>query len=176
MPHDYTPEQLRDIYRLVPEDIQEAIFSIDTTEKIQTIGKKYNLHIDQVGSLAHQVGLLMLGITKPNHFINEIALDMHITPQKASEVAQEVNEQIFKPIRESLKKIHGLDGSPPLTASVPSSPRGDQTHYSKTESLLPKNDDPLIQYLSTSNNSTKTSTPTSQSYTHDPYREPIEWD
>lgn len=70
---EYSTEQLRELYRKVPQEIQGAISSMDNAEKFQQISKKYNLHIDQSGALSKTALLLMLGILKPQDFVNKLS-------------------------------------------------------------------------------------------------------
>lgn len=105
---EYTPEQLRELYKNLPEDVREAMFAVDSADKIQEIGKKYKLHTDQVGELGKQVGFVMLGILTPRNFVQELTNKLNISPDLARQVAVNINAEIFTPIRESLKKIHQL--------------------------------------------------------------------
>jgi hypothetical protein len=103
-----TPQQLREIYLKLPKDLQDAIFSVDSAERIQSIGKKYNLAIDKTGELADETGLVMLGLTHPNNFISNLAQRLKIDKESARKIGEEINNQIFAEIRESLKKVHGM--------------------------------------------------------------------
>ena len=55
MPNN-TKQQLLERYQKLPEDLKEAIFSVETTEIIQKISKKYGLLIDKMGELASETG------------------------------------------------------------------------------------------------------------------------
>jgi hypothetical protein len=107
------PEQLKEIYMKLPNDLKDAIFSVDSAEIIQAIGKKYNLAIDKTGELADETGLVMLGITHPDNFISNLAERLGIDKDTAGKIAGEVNNQIFAKVRESLKKIQTSPPEPP---------------------------------------------------------------
>lgn len=107
-----TPQQLREIYLKLPKNVQDAIFSIDSAEAVQAIGKKYDLAIDKIGELADETGLVMLGLTHPSDYIVNLARRLNIDKETAKKIAEEINSQIFVKIRESLKKIHGIEPSP----------------------------------------------------------------
>jgi len=94
----------------LPEDLKEAIFSVDSADIIQAIGKKYNLAIDKIGEAADETGLVMLGITHPDNFIANLAERLKIDKDMAGKIAREVNDQIFAKVRESMKKIQGVNG------------------------------------------------------------------
>ena len=99
-------------FRDLPEDLQKAVFSPDTADTILAVGKKAGIAIDKIGELADETGLVMLGLTPPGEFIKNLARRLNVDPEKAKSIAEEINQQIFQPVRESLKKVHGL-GAPP---------------------------------------------------------------
>ena len=104
----YTPQQLREIYLKLPQDLRDALFDVNSSELVRTIGEKHKLTIDKIGELASETGYVMLGTTHPNKFISNLAQRLEVDKTKAKEIAEDVNVQIFKKVRESLKKIHGI--------------------------------------------------------------------
>jgi len=101
-------KKLMDRYKELPEDVKDAIFSVDSAEIIQNIAKKNNLTIDKMSELADEIGLLMLGSTEPKDFISNISRRLGVNRNIAHDITAEVNDKIFSKIRESLKKIHNL--------------------------------------------------------------------
>jgi hypothetical protein len=110
----YTPEQLLEFYKKLPKDLQEAIINIDTPGIIQAIGKKYNLPIDKTGELADETGLVMLGLTHPNNFISNLTQRLDTDKETARKIGEEINNQIFAKVRESLKKVHEINPTPEI--------------------------------------------------------------
>ena len=105
---NYTDQQISQMYDSLPEDLKDSIFSVDTTSVVNEIGRKYGLAIDKIGDLANETGMVMLGVTHPNEFIGNLADRLDVDKEKARAIAQEINEQIFKKVRESLRKIHNI--------------------------------------------------------------------
>ncbi len=105
---NYTDQQIAQMYDNLPEDLKDSIFSVDTTSVANEIGRKYGLAIDKIGDLANETGMVMLGVTHPNEFIGNLADRLEVDKEKARAIAQEINEQIFKKVRESLRKIHNI--------------------------------------------------------------------
>ncbi len=105
----YTKEQLYDTYHSLPEEIQDVMASMDTTYSIRTIGQKHQLHIDKVGELADEIGLVMFGLVKPDQFMPQIQTRLGVDQATANAITKEVNEQIFLPIRESLQGLASRD-------------------------------------------------------------------
>ena len=105
----YTEQELEEKYKQLPEGIEEAIFSVGMEKTLEEIGKKYKLQIDQLGILANETRLVMLGLTHPKDFINNLAERLELEKEPAKNIAQEINQRIFYAIREELKKMHNID-------------------------------------------------------------------
>ncbi len=105
---NYTREQLNERYKSLPKDVQEAIIGVETADIIGQIGKEKKMMVDRIGELAEETGLVLLGFTHPSQFVSHLAERLGIEKSVAKEIAEEVNSRIFFPIRENLKKIHGL--------------------------------------------------------------------
>lgn len=96
-------EKLMERFRSLPKTLREAISSIETADNIQEIGEKYKLHIDQVGKLGSETGLVMLGFTRPYLFPAKVAQALNIPREEASKIAQDINDKIFSQIREFIQ-------------------------------------------------------------------------
>lgn len=115
-----TREQKLEKYKKLPDDLKETIMSVGTSEKFYAVGQKHQLNIEQVEILSKQAGLVMLGFEHPSKFIGNIAKALDVPEERARAIAQDVNAQIFQPVRESLKKIHGIEPqSPPPKPTIP---------------------------------------------------------
>ena len=95
-------------YQDLPEDLQKALVSSSFSNAITEVGKKNGLAIDKVGELADETGLVMLGITSPSDYVKNLVKRLGVEQEKARAIAEEINQKIFQPVRESLKKIHGI--------------------------------------------------------------------
>ena len=93
-------------YKELPEDIRQAIESTEIDDAIQEIGKQLELHVDQVGVVYGATNSILLGRLAPEKFIETITKEGKIDPATGVKVVKAVNEKIFLPVRESLKKIH----------------------------------------------------------------------
>ena len=115
---DYTDEQLTAKFKQLPEEIQAVVADQATEEKIFEIGQKHNLHIDKIGELVDEVGLVLLGLTKPTDFVGKLKTRLVIDQSNAEAIAAEVNTTIFLEIREALKQLH--DSPPSASNDLPS--------------------------------------------------------
>lgn len=121
-----TNNEIQQKFKELPQDLREAIVSVDTADIIQAIAKKHKLAIDKMGELANEVGLLLLGITHPKNFIHHLERRLETNPETTRSITEEVNTQIFAKIRESLKTMHTAkeekEGILPQPATPPLKP------------------------------------------------------
>ncbi len=102
-------KDILEIYADLPDDLQRALFAPETANAIRAVGKKYELTLDKVGVLAGETGNVMMGITPTSEFIKNISEKVGVDKEKARMIAEDINQQIFAPVRESLKKVHRLE-------------------------------------------------------------------
>jgi len=105
----YTQQQLDSQYEKLPQVLREAIFSAEIAEKMYEIGRRNGLNVEKTGFLAEEAGYIVLGLTHPREFLGQLTERLEITTDKAKEVAQQVNHEIFFPLHEALKQAHGVD-------------------------------------------------------------------
>jgi|GEM_PF-5116205 len=99
-------EDIQKKFETLPQVIKEAITSVDFAEKLQSIGRNSNLHLDQLDLLFEEVGYVMLGETRPQDFNQKIADRLGLRIGQVGPLVKEVDEQIFRPIRTSLFSLH----------------------------------------------------------------------
>ena len=116
MPTDNDTETTEQ-YKKLPQALKTALFSDDTTEKIFTIGKKNKLTVEQMGILADETGLVILGITKPEDYGTNLAKRLLSKPDLTNNIVAEVNEKILGSLREELNKLHSPAVAPQATTS-----------------------------------------------------------
>ena len=143
----------------LPEDVQQAILSSEFEEKIQALGQKNSLHVDQTGALNDETMLMMMGFTEPAEFAKHIENQARVPQGKAQQIAGDVSQQIFLPIRESMKKF--MDGQQKAVAPAPQPPMLPQTPPAPAPPPVP----PSVP---------KPSEQKPPAYKMDPYREPPE--
>jgi predicted RNA-binding protein with RPS1 domain len=161
-----TPQQYRDYYRRLPDNIREAYSSEDTVNKIKAISDKHRLHIDQLGELSDEIGLVMLGITKPTDFVKNIAERLKVDQVTAEAVGVDINNEIFLPIRESLEKI---SSEPPATGTTTP---GTLPTEAKTSNIFEEKMGKMFD-LNDGTTSNKPVEEETEKPEIDPYREPI---
>jgi hypothetical protein len=88
----------------LPKVVQDIITNSGWQKKIDSISKKYSLHIDQEGDLQTETFLVMLGLENSDDFQKNLTQNLGLSSLVSVQVTQEINELIFKPIRTELQK------------------------------------------------------------------------
>jgi len=97
-----------ELFSKLPQDLRETMFSVETADKIGEVAKKNNLNNDQTWWFSHTVGMILLGETKITNFVETLQKRCKLEETKARQLARDINEIIFLPVKESLKKIHQI--------------------------------------------------------------------
>ena len=134
-----TPDEFRKKYAELPPNLREAYGSVKTTEILEEIGKKHELRVDQIGELVDETGYVMLGATPPSDYVMKLEGATGVSREKAKAVAVDVNERVFKAIRDALKRVHKIGGYrdiPPKDMAPPPVETKSETTQ-KTEEAAP---------------------------------------
>ena len=118
---DYDVNVITKKFEEVPLDIREAMSSIKMSEAIEEMGKKYGILFDKLDELYDEIGSVMLGLNHPRDFVVQIERKLGVSSGKATLIAKDVDEQIFKPINQSLRKIHQISREGGLI-NIPTTP------------------------------------------------------
>ncbi|MEK9195344.1 MAG: hypothetical protein AAB975_03130, partial [Patescibacteria group bacterium] len=110
----------------LPEPLKDEMMSVENSERIFEAGKKFGLTIEQIGFLAEEAGYVVLGLTHPNDFVGRLKDHLRVDEEKAKTIAQQINHQVFFPLREILKTTHQFEltqeqiqASPPPIPAIP---------------------------------------------------------
>ncbi|MES2087924.1 MAG: hypothetical protein V4467_02935 [Patescibacteria group bacterium] len=104
-------KDLQSRFDKLPFALKTALRSMDSAKKVLDIGIKYGLHVDKLGVVAEETGLVILGMTHPNQFLPRLNRRLGIGEEKTRPIAQEINTEIFLKIREALKQVNGEEPS-----------------------------------------------------------------
>lgn len=177
----YTKEEAQKRYDSLPLEVKALLYSPQMHATIEELGKKHQLHIDQLGLLEVETGAVMLGFTEMQDFQTVLMESLQVDRTKADAVAQDVSERLFTKIRDAMKQSYEkresaaeipvpppIKPAPPVSVP-PSAPKPIEPHPAdlmlsqKTTSAppAPAAKPPVVP-------------PAPQPYKADPYREPTE--
>lgn len=175
---DDITKKVQERYAELPPDIRQAVEAADLDTRVQTIGAKHRLHLDQMGVLQDEVLLVMLGFETPEKFVDAVVRATNISREEAAAIATDINTEVIDPIRESLKKFTASKATP--TPAVPAAPAAPAPVTPAPKPQVPMAPHPhdlmLVEKTVTTPPAPKTPTPPPpkpQDYKADPYREPI---
>lgn len=136
---DYPKEQLSELYKNLPKDLQEATFSKEVGRNIQEICTKNGVaDRDTISEVAKNVAYVFLGLLPPNEFSYVLEKELKLEKDKAEEIAAGITRFVFLPVRASLEALYKMEirpsikpgaappspGVPPPPPGVPLPPRG----------------------------------------------------
>src|SRR3989344_4932731 len=140
-----TQDQLREIYNSLPEDLQDAMGSAETSATVRKIAKNYGLSIDQMGELAGEIGLTILGVHALNEMPKNIALALGGDLTVGNSIYRDINGSIFLKVRASLERVHDLRGETPLITYQTKSPEGGPIRKARGEEVGPAGASPTLE-------------------------------
>ena len=112
-------EQLKLAYQRLPENLQQVFDAEETSIALVNIGKKYNLHVDQLGQLTSLVHYVLLGFLAPQNFVRELKNSVGVSEDIANLITYDLNQKILIQIRQELEELSQNQGQPVKTASAP---------------------------------------------------------
>lgn len=129
MPSPYTQEQLNKIYEKLPEELQDALYSMETAESISTSCETYGIEDERVSKIARYAGQVLMGIILPSEFQKVLEQNIDMPKVLAEAIARNINRLVFYPVKPALEQLHdmsmGKKGVPeeegPLAQNAPAS-------------------------------------------------------
>lgn len=131
-------EQFNKRFQALPEVLQDAIFSEKTAD---TIGQACQLRdVDEsvVSLVATLAGRVLLGFLRPEEFASEIQKETGVDAMKATQVAGDLDREIFSNVRLELKKLY-----PPLIYT----PTVQAPGFMKSQAPAPEPQRPAPSYV-----------------------------
>ncbi len=101
-------------FSTLPERLKSVLRSDHFSTVINEVVSRYNLDTNKAAKLDNATVFVMLGLTQPKDFVRKIGEALNTDAATSAAIAQQINERIFRPIREDLMKLYGLsdgDGS-----------------------------------------------------------------
>lgn len=122
-------ESVKQVMQTLPPVIRDYLSQGKYTPIARNLMAKYGLRIDQGGILERGMMLLLMGIEDPAEFSKTLAEEAKLDQETINGIMQDVNTQIFIPLREEMRKGTEAVASKSPVASAPSAPRAPQSHF-----------------------------------------------
>ncbi len=98
-------QQIQDRIKSLPQDLQDAISSVEIGSMVAKIGDEEGLLIDQCADLMDQTAMVMIGLTPSKRFAQTLVEELGIPQGKADVLTAKINSIVLAKIRESLQRI-----------------------------------------------------------------------
>lgn len=102
---NYSEQILKARFEQLPGGVKEAIIATPWKDRLAQIAGKHRLHIDQADRLDKETIIVMFGLEHPDNLVYNIAKHLDVSEEKAEAIAEDLNNEIFLKIRESLKMV-----------------------------------------------------------------------
>lgn len=100
---DLTPEEAGRWIDAAPPAVQKALTGEETERTLADLAKRHTLHVDVAGLLMKYTSYMLLGYAGPEEFLRGLRA-AGVQEQQAREIIEEVNKNIFIPIRQKMEK------------------------------------------------------------------------
>ncbi len=109
----------------VPPQIRDFFASGKVDTIATNLAQKYRLHVDQAAIVEREIILLLLGLETPQEFTQALTEEARLSQQVISGIMQDVNTQIFVPLREQIRSVTSpaSPGATQSTTATPAPPR-----------------------------------------------------
>jgi len=124
---NYSKEQLWELYKNLPKDLQKAASSEENARNIHEICTKAGVtDEDAIFDVAKNTGYVFLGLLPPSEFSYILGKELELEKNKAELVASEITRFVFLPVRKSLEALYKMEirpsikpGATPPTPEIP---------------------------------------------------------
>ena len=103
---DYTREQLAQLYKKLPKELQDWTASDETNDAIYQVLERNDLLGDEGGKISDLIRNVLFGLLPPEDFQNSLEKETDLKPEIAKHIGQEINRFIFFPVKEALAELY----------------------------------------------------------------------
>ncbi|MFA5013619.1 MAG: hypothetical protein WC520_03620 [Candidatus Paceibacterota bacterium] len=102
---EYTKEFFWSVYKTLPEDLKEAIFSERNNEIIYNICSKLGLDEEKISIVAKYTGRVLMGLLSLKDFPVTLELELNIDENLANQISISIDNSVFKHLKVSMIKL-----------------------------------------------------------------------
>jgi oligoribonuclease NrnB/cAMP/cGMP phosphodiesterase (DHH superfamily) len=117
MSKEYSKEEWWKLYERLPDELKEAIFSVENAKAMSEICKRHEI-LDKSSEITKYVGRVLLGVLPPEEFREY--LEQGLGKEKAKRISHDINRFVFFPVKQSLAELYKMEVIP--TVPKPKAP------------------------------------------------------
>ena len=127
---NYPREQLLDLYKSLPEELQNAIFSSAAADKMFDICQRNEVKDDNVISeIAKNTGCVMMGVLPPAELQGVFEKEIKLKKDTAKQIVWEISRFILFPVKKYIDALYHTN----ISAAAPSASAESKTSAKITE-------------------------------------------
>ena len=126
MAKDYTQEEIDKILQNLPEELKEAVFSMETADAIWNACIKQKIIDERMAKIAEYTGYVLMGLLSPQEFQEALEKELKIETATTKKVVQEINRFIFYPVKPALEQLFKIEITPPSSLPTEKSKPGEE--------------------------------------------------
>lgn len=108
----YTRQQFWQLYKKLPEDLKETLFSEQTANDIEDICKRNEVPPEDLPKIVDLVREVLMGTLPLEEFQRNLEKELRLGSTVAKKISQEINRFIFLPVRKSLFSLYQVEIAP----------------------------------------------------------------
>jgi len=89
----------------LPQETLQAINAVDWRNALLEIKTKKGFSIEKLEDLELETELMLCGLSNPSNYEKEIRERLNLSPMEAKDIVSEMNDKVFKKIRDAFAKI-----------------------------------------------------------------------
>jgi hypothetical protein len=97
---DPLTQKIEEQIKTLPSVTQRALHDFDWKTQILSIGKLYDLNLDQLDTLEQETTLVLVGLIPAGNYVSELKKRLEISNTAASQIVEDANKKIFLPLRD----------------------------------------------------------------------------
>lgn len=101
-----TEQQAQKRYDSLPDKIRSVLDSESNVMAVGQICRQHHLDDERILMINQLITMILLGFVSANDFRQEVMDNLHLNYQHSNDIAKEVHEKIFAPIRGEIDKIY----------------------------------------------------------------------
>ncbi len=110
-------QQLQNVFPTLPEEIKDLLLSENFNDGVSKVAQAHGCDEIQTGMLIRLTVRLLSGLIPATQFVSLITEELDISHDESAFIAQEINRDIFNPIKDALKQVHAVGSAPASTVN-----------------------------------------------------------
>ncbi|MFA7216525.1 MAG: hypothetical protein WC095_00890 [Candidatus Paceibacterota bacterium] len=111
--NEETLKEMPEYVRKLPKEIQDFVFDGVWEERVEEIGLKYSLDSVQLDNLANKVLFILIGLEKPEDFLQTIISELSISRLLAEQIMNDLDSRVFDYAIKTIGIGQGVDEEKP---------------------------------------------------------------